>query len=145
MPEKRKRVGYATYCVDRFVPERNINLMPLEFRKQVCQCTGRDDQEGYLWIFDDRGTIKVCTACNKPESYYLHRCVSCENLFLHDFDAAFCYKAPKCWDCINEDPDCCEGHNYCISFLLRKDWIPPVLPKPKTFTEEELAGVFDFD
>lgn len=135
--------AYSTYCRDRFVPERNINLMPVNFRNRLCTCIGRT---GYVTKKrDDHGSIiSVCDACGKPESYYMFRCASCENLFIHDFRAYFCYKQPICWTCINENPVQCSNHNYCQPFWSPENWVAPVLPEPRVFTKEELADVFDF-
>jgi hypothetical protein len=133
--------AYSTYCRDRFVPERNYNLMPLEFRKQVCSCVvaGRHVRKDSM-----QSLISVCNKCKKPESYYLHRCGICENLFLHDFRAVWCVREPKCWDCTTENPEPCDGHQYCEYWWTPDQYIPPVLPKPKVYTAEELANVFDF-
>lgn len=135
------RQAFSLYARDRLVPERNINLMPLEFRQQVCSC----NVQGYITTDKYPGIINTCTNCHKPESYYLFRCVACESLFIHDFRAYFCWREPRCWDCINSDPVQCASHMYCEYYWAKELWIPPVLPKPVTFTDEELANVFDFD
>jgi hypothetical protein len=134
--------AYSTYARDRFVPERNYNLMPLEFRKQVCSCV----RAGRLVRKDSMADLlSVCNKCNKPESYHLYRCGRCENLFIHDFRAPFCYKEPLCWDCTTDDPQPCSEHTYCEPYWSPEQYIAPVLPKPKVNTAEELANVFDFD
>lgn len=140
MASTHVRQAYSLYARDRFVPERNLNLMPPEFRRMVCKC----EQRGYITTDKHPGIINTCTSCKKPESYYLYRCADCENLFIHDFRAPFCYNEPRCWDCVTKDPRPCSGHNYCEYYWTPKQWVSPVLPKPKVFSEEELASVFDF-
>lgn len=134
------RRAFSLYARDRQIPERNINLMPLEFRQQVCSC----EVQGYITHDKYPGMLATCTNCKKPESYYLFRCVSCESLFIHDFRAFFCWREPRCWDCINENPIPCDGHMYCEYYWGTSQWIPPILPKPQVFTQEELDNVFDF-
>lgn len=135
------RNAYSVYCADRKVPERNRNLMPVEFISRVCTCVER---RGYITTDQYPGIINTCSACHKPESYYLFRCTRCESLFIHDFRAPFCYDQPHCWECVNEDPYICEGHHYCQPYWTKDKWVAPVLPKPKTYTAEELDNVFDF-
>lgn len=134
--------AYCLYTSDREVPERRLTLMPLEFRSQVCKCpaVGKTDSKTYNHV------IGICGTCKKPESYYLWRCVSCENLFLRDFVSQFCVREPKCWDCSLDNPSDCSDkyHGYCEYYHPRNEWVAPVLPKPRVFTAEELAGVLDF-
>lgn len=136
-----RTTAYSTYCNDRFVPERNINLMPAEFKRMVCSC--RDRQSRLVRKDNMESLLSVCSSCKKPESYYLYRCTMCESLFIHDFRAVFCYQDPCCWNCVTP-ADACDGHNYCEYYWRPDQWIAPVLPKPRVFTAEELADVFDF-
>lgn len=142
---------YSRYNTQEAKPFRQIHNMPLSLRQLVCTCETVDVTK---WKWYDILTwhpglpntdyhILVCNSCRKPDSYNLHKCIDCGEVFLKDFYATFCYDMPRCWNCTHEFPTGCSNVvGTCIE-VDRNKWVPSVLPKPKVYADGELDAFLD--
>lgn len=102
------------------------------------------------------GGPPMCKNCNKVVPWFFYKCVKCESYFVRDFrHPKFCQSYPTCWEHTLELPwEYCEQHDFpprpahVGAAEWMNDWYRPFVEplglNPKNFTEEELAGVFDF-
>lgn len=90
----------------------------------------------------------MCGNCNKVVPWFFFKCVKCEKHFIQDFrHPKFCNFYPTCWE-----HTLTLEWRYCSTHRADPDvyeWfaqiIEPIGLNPKEFSDEELAGIFDFD
>ena len=117
--------------------------IPDKFIRNVCLCKtnmGLINSGPTPWVTH---IYTVCKSCKKPPSYYLYKCVGCNETFLRDFYQNFCNKAPLCWEC-NTDNVMCEGHLYCTTHVAEERRTAPLYKLKPAFTQAELDD-FSFD
>lgn len=130
---------YAFYSKEADKPYRAYENMTPEIRAQVCTCqyTGKP-----MWLpADTDGTgyeLCVCSKCRKPESFHIHGCNVCDEIFVKDFYAWFCYENPICWDCVQEEEEPCNHLKSVCKQPNRKSWVAPILPKPTVYSKQDL-------
>lgn len=116
--------------------------MPLEMKRRVCLCPASAGGK-LVWLHKKYGadSISVHSVCGKPESYWVHRCETCEQLFIKDFKSVWCARSMTCWDCGQDNEPC--YHDGCSWYPDKTlgQWIPPQLPKPRIFTSNELDSI----
>lgn len=146
MEYKATNKPYSRYNTDHKKPFRQLHNMPLYIRQLVCTCQTIDITK---WKWYDFRTwepgmpntdyhILICNSCRKPESYNLHKCTECEEIFIKDFYSSFCYEEPLCWNCTQDFPYRCRSAlGTCIA-VESVCWVAPVLPKPKVYAPGEL-------
>lgn len=114
--------------------------MPVAFAERICAC------EGLTVKFSEHGGF--CARCIKPFEWTLFECVRCETLFIKDFGHPyFCICDPTCWECSQKLDNFCPTE-FHMGVAKQGGYIEalrdPLGLNPKTFTDEELADVFDF-
>lgn len=95
-----------------------------------------------------KGGPPLCGNCDKVVPWFFFKCIKCDKFFVQDFrHPKFCNFYPTCWD-----HTLLLEWKYCTTHKADPDeWefyaqiIEPVGLNPREFSDEELAGIFDFD
>lgn len=143
---KAVNVPYSRYSRDDKKPFRQFYNMTPAIKSQVCVCLTIDITQ-WKWrnfVKWEKGMantdyhILLCNVCRKPDSFNLHRCIDCGEIFVKDFYATFCYDMPRCWDCTQEFPTGCYNLSGTCIEADQSKWVAPMLPKPKIFAADDL-------
>lgn len=86
----------------------------------------------------------VCARCLKVVPWFFYKCVVCDQYFIQDFrHPKFCAFYPTCWQHTLELPwEYCVDHRNYLGYdpqLL----VEPIGLNPRSFSDEELANVFE--
>lgn len=87
-----------------------------------------------------------CHNCMKTVPWFFFKCTVCDEYFIKDFrHPKFCSMYPTCWQHTLELP-----WEYCTEHRPHLNWYHEIILKPtganpRTFSDSELADVFDFD
>jgi hypothetical protein len=85
----------------------------------------------------------VCTSCHKLPIYHFFICMECKEKFIRDFrHPKFCTLDPLCWNCLTTTGPICECVHPRVAEIIGE--LEPYLPKPKSYSPQELESVFDF-
>lgn len=91
--------------------------IPEYWRDKFCHCNRAFNELLYASVLNPYPPIDysphpksgypVCSECRKLRWEHLWECISCEEIFLRDFNhPGFDWKFPKCWECLErDDPD----------------------------------------
>jgi hypothetical protein len=97
----------------------------------------------------------ICSNCNKVVPWFFFKCAECDQYFIKDFrHPKFCIFYPTCWQHTLELPwEYCEDHCFPARapYTGNAAWmnehykalVEPVGLNPRSFTDEELANVFE--
>lgn len=86
--------------------------IPEYWRTKICICG--QDLFGLMYgpyppikdIPHPKSGYAVCSVCGKLRWEHLWECTDCSEVFLRDFaHPGFDWKAPKCWECLEQNPD----------------------------------------
>lgn len=126
---------WQLYKYQELYDYRYYRNIPEWMKSHICLCKE-------FVAFDLRTGKKypTCKECGGMMHYLIHRCTSCETIFLKCFlhpDYCPSPSCVKCWDCVQTSGPC------TIDFHQRpRPWdsevSPPMFKSPRKFTKEEL-------
>jgi hypothetical protein len=94
-----------------------------------------------------KGGPPICGTCDKVVPWFFFKCIKCETFFVRDFrHPKFCTYYPTCWEHTLELPwEHCPKHNFPPTYRNGfRPYVEPTGLNPREFTDEELAGIFDW-